>query len=129
MLSWSEVGSLAARPRSRPADAGSSVVVLEKATATRGTTRKAAAWFWIPDNRFMPGRPGMVQCGRAHPGRGGRAGPEAGEFMLASLSTPGWQLVCGLVAVLLAVVPVAAFADRGRAMSHCGTAGLPRPGS
>ncbi len=58
-----------------------------------------------------------------------RARPTADEFMLASLSTPGWRLVRGLVAVLLAVVPVTAFADRGRAMSHADTAGLPRPGS
>jgi len=49
--------------------------------------------------------------------------------MLASLSTPGWRLVRRFVAMLL-IVAVTAFVDPGmRAMSHVGTAGLPRPSS
>lgn len=32
---------------------GSSVVMLEKASEVGGTTKKTAAWYWIPNNSFM----------------------------------------------------------------------------
>src|SRR5438874_8569679 len=35
------------------AELGASVIVLEKAGAVGGTARKAAAWMWVPNNRFM----------------------------------------------------------------------------
>jgi 3-oxosteroid 1-dehydrogenase len=38
---------------------GLTVVILEKAPAVGGTGRKAAAWMWVPNNRFMQEK-GMV---------------------------------------------------------------------
>jgi succinate dehydrogenase/fumarate reductase flavoprotein subunit len=35
------------------AELGASTVMLEKADAVGGTGRKAAAWMWVPNNRFM----------------------------------------------------------------------------
>jgi glycine/D-amino acid oxidase-like deaminating enzyme len=35
------------------AEGGADTIILEKAPQTGGTARKAAAWMWVPNNRFM----------------------------------------------------------------------------
>ena len=87
-----------------------------------GPTAELAA-FWMTQSPCPNVANSLNSSAAVRPQAGPRAaarhGPvwsrsaRAGELMLASLSTtPGWRLVCGLVARLLAVVPVTACADR-----------------